>query len=100
MIRAFGLLMICTALAAQDAPRVEAPRLSRPPALTRNPDLSDWAGALRITDFGCWFPVDAGKPIVETVAQEFKLRLSGQVAYRELDERIKRHNTIGMEKQP
>lgn len=68
MIRAFGLLMICTALAAQDAPRVEAPRLSRPPALTRNPDLSDWAGALRITDFGCWFPVDAGEPIVETVA--------------------------------
>lgn len=48
-------------------------------------------------------PVAPGRDlvnIVETVAQEFKLRLSGQVAYRELDERIKRHNTIGMEKQP
>ena len=46
-------------------------------------------------------PVAPGRDlvnIVETVAQEYKLRLSGQVAYRDLDERIKRHNTAGMEK--
>ena len=46
-------------------------------------------------------PVAPGRDlvnIVETVAQECKLRLSGQVAYQTLDERIKRHNTIGMKK--
>ncbi len=46
-------------------------------------------------------PVAPGRElvnIVETVAQEYKLRLSGQIAYRDLDERIKRYNTLGMEK--
>ncbi len=41
-------------------------------------------------------PVAPGRDlinIVETVAQEYKLRFSGQVAYRDLDERIKRHHT-------
>ena len=40
-------------------------------------------------------PVAPGRDlvnIVETVAQEFKLRLSGQIAHVDLDERIKRHN--------
>lgn len=40
-------------------------------------------------------PVAPGRDlvnIVETVAQEYKLRLSGHVAFRELDERIKRHH--------
>ena len=40
-------------------------------------------------------PVAPGRDlvnIVETVAQEYKLRLSGQVARIDLDERIKRHN--------
>ena len=48
-------------------------------------------------------PVAPGRDlvnIIETVAQEHKLRMSGQVAYRDLDERIKRHNTVGMEKMP
>ncbi len=41
-------------------------------------------------------PVAPGRDIVnivETVAQEYKLRLSGQIAYQSLDERIKRNNT-------
>lgn len=45
-------------------------------------------------------PVAPGRDlvnIVETVAQEYKLRLSGQVAFKELDERIKQHHTVGME---
>lgn len=40
-------------------------------------------------------PVAAGRDlvnIVETVAQEYKLRNSGQVAFKDLDERIKRHH--------
>jgi HPr kinase/phosphorylase len=40
-------------------------------------------------------PVAPGRElvnIVETVAQEYKLRFSGQVATRDLDERIKRHH--------
>lgn len=40
-------------------------------------------------------PVAPGRDlvnIVETVAQEYNLRLSGQVAHQDLDERIKRHN--------
>ena len=44
-------------------------------------------------------PVAPGRElvnVVETVAQEYKLRMSGQVAYRNLDERIKRNNTVGL----
>jgi len=40
-------------------------------------------------------PVAPGRDlvnIVETAAMEYKLRMSGHVAYRELDERIKRHH--------
>jgi HPr kinase/phosphorylase len=47
-------------------------------------------------------PVAPGRDlvnIVETVAQEYKLRFSGHVAYRDLDERIKNRNAMGMEKQ-
>ncbi len=41
-------------------------------------------------------PVAPGRDIVnivETVAQEYKLRISGQVAYQNLDNTIKRHNS-------
>lgn len=41
-------------------------------------------------------PVAPGRDlvnIVETAAMEYKLRLSGQVAHRDLDEQIKRHHT-------
>lgn len=44
------------------------PRLPKAPAIVRSADLSDWGGALRITEFGCWYPEDKGKPVVETVA--------------------------------
>ena len=47
-------------------------------------------------------PVAPGRDlvnIVETVAQEYKLRFSGQVAYRELDDQIKSRNATQMEKQ-
>ncbi len=44
------------------------PRFSKAPAIRRNEDLSDWAGALRITEFGNWYPVDKGKPSVDTIA--------------------------------
>ena len=40
-------------------------------------------------------PVAPGRDlvnIVETAAMEYKLRMSGHVAYRELDEQIKRHH--------
>lgn len=42
-------------------------------------------------------PVAPGRDIVnvvETVAQEYKLRLSGQIAYRNLDAQIKRYNSV------
>ena len=45
-------------------------------------------------------PVAPGRDIVnvvETVAQEFKLRQSGYVAFKELDEEIKRRNTMKKE---
>ncbi|MDD5708665.1 MAG: HPr(Ser) kinase/phosphatase, partial [Kiritimatiellae bacterium] len=45
-------------------------------------------------------PVAPGRDlvnIVETVAQEYKLRLSGQIAFKDLDERIKRHHAAGVE---
>jgi hypothetical protein len=44
------------------------PTLAKAPAMDRSADLSDWVGALRITEFGNWYPVDKGKPKVETLA--------------------------------
>jgi HPr kinase/phosphorylase len=47
-------------------------------------------------------PVAPGRDmvnIVETVAQEYKLRLSGQVAFEHLDERIKRHHAARAEQE-
>jgi serine kinase of HPr protein (carbohydrate metabolism regulator) len=41
-------------------------------------------------------PVAPGRDlvnVVETVAQEYKLRLAGQVAYRDLDAQIRRRNS-------
>ena len=61
--------MASLVLSAQAPPAVmKVPLLSKPPAITRSADLSDWAGALRITEFGCWYPEDTGRPVVDTVA--------------------------------
>lgn len=44
------------------------PRFAKAPIISRSADLSDWAGALRITQFGNWYPVDKGTPPVGTIA--------------------------------
>ena len=71
MTRWLCALTVGLALTAQDPPPASSlavPRLAQTPAMSHSADLSDWSGALRITEFGCWYPVDKGKPVVETVA--------------------------------
>ena len=60
--------------------------------VVRAPVIHHIISALKRTPF---LPVAPGRDlvnVVETVAQEYKLRLAGQVAYRDLDAQIKRIN--------
>ena len=60
--------MVLCAQAPEPPKSLAVPRFAKAPAISRSENLSDWAGALRITEFGNWYPVDKGKPPVDTVA--------------------------------
>ena len=69
MLRWLCVWVASLALQAQTTPpSIAVPRLAQAPAITRSADLSDWEGSLRISEFGCWYPEDKGKPVVDTVA--------------------------------
>jgi len=49
-------------------PPLVLPRLTKAPVINRASSLAGWEGALRVTEFGPWYPEDKGKPVVDTVA--------------------------------
>lgn len=67
------LAFVCLSAAALSAqppvpPRVEIPRMAKAPSMARDSDLSTWAGALTVSDFGMSMPDDKGVNRWPTVA--------------------------------
>ncbi|MBK9796923.1 MAG: hypothetical protein IPP58_10585 [Holophagaceae bacterium] len=63
-MRFLALAFACLPLLASQAPnppRLAIPRLAHPPSMARDTDLSTWAGAMKITEFGMIMPDDKGE---------------------------------------
>ena len=82
-MRSLALACLCAAYAAAPLParaaagsgartpappHVEIPRLEKAPSMARDADLSTWAGALTISDFGMIMPDDQGENRWPTIA--------------------------------
>lgn len=53
---------------APQMPRLPVPRFAAPPSMAKDADLSTWAGALQVSDFGMVMPDDKGENRWKTVA--------------------------------
>ncbi|NWJ40699.1 MAG: hypothetical protein HXX12_06985 [Geothrix sp.] len=63
-MRRSALALACLPILASQAPNpphLAIPRLAQAPSMTRDADLSTWAGALTITEFGMIMPDDKGE---------------------------------------
>ena len=63
-MRFLALILACLPLLASQVPNpphVAIPRLARNPVMARDADLTTWAGALEIKDFGMIMPNDKGQ---------------------------------------
>jgi len=60
-MRPLALLLACLPILASqppNPPHLAIPRLAQAPSMARDADVSTWAGALKITEFGMIMPDD------------------------------------------
>jgi len=63
-MRPLALLLACLPILASqppNPPHLAIPRLAQAPSMARDADVSTWAGALKITEFGMIMPDDKGE---------------------------------------